>query len=363
VHESTVKVIWRFLPDLSTFTISITDTGKGRASLASSHNAARKLVEIPGSTLQFSKAPPGVLISMSNSLSFKRSEILIPILDDLAADDQTLFSRNIAPPILTRLANQGMSVSTTAAELVFQGFRDALTKRGEDILSKMDHVLEGAEIQDFDKLKEGLKSEFLKRLELALRLANPEYLSSTESIRARINHPNMPSVTALSEHVEKRKPGWLARLDLTCENLRATQATRVFLKKGEVFAGNRTARAIFDSAKKTLDIIDTYFGPKVFDMLEISEGSVQIRLISDKSDRLTVQAYQDFKKQYGRVEFRRCDPKEIHDRYVIVDGVRAWHFGHSLKDLGEKDSEVNSVPSAEIVKRFEELWQKAKPVA
>jgi len=298
---------------------------------------------------------------MSNSITFERSEILIPLLNDLEANDQTLFSRSIAPPILSRLSSQGIGVSTMAAELVFQGFRDALTKRGEDILSKMDHVLNGADIRDFDKLKEGLKAELLKRLESALQLANPEYLRSTESIRARIKHPNMPSETALSEHVERLKPGWLAKADLICENLRATQTTRLFLKKGDVFAGNRAARAIFESAKKMLDIIDTWFGPKVFDMLEVSEGSVQIRLISDQSKPPTVQAYQDFKKQYGRVEFRRCDPKEIHDRYVIVDGVRAWHFGHSLKDLGEKDSEINSVPAAEIVRRFEELWRKAKP--
>jgi len=48
--------------------------------------------------------------------------------------------------------------------------------------------------------------------------------------------------------------------------------------------------------------------------------------------------------------------------HSAADQPRAWHFGHSLKDLGEKDSEINSVPAAEIVRRFEELWRKAKPV-
>ncbi len=81
-------------------------------------------------------------MTAQNSPSFERSEILIPILDDLEANDQTLFSRNIAPPILTRLASQGMSFSSSAAELVFQGFRDALTKRGDDILSAMRHVFD-----------------------------------------------------------------------------------------------------------------------------------------------------------------------------------------------------------------------------
>jgi hypothetical protein len=64
-------------------------------------------------------------------MNFERNEILIPILDDLAVHDQSLFSRNIAPPILTRLHSQGLGVSSMAVELIFQRFRDELTKRGD----------------------------------------------------------------------------------------------------------------------------------------------------------------------------------------------------------------------------------------
>jgi hypothetical protein len=227
----------------------------------------------------------------------------------------------------------------------------------------MTNVLNGAHVENFDELKEGLKAELIKRLQAAESIATPEFLRSTQLIRTQITHPNLPPPTALSEHVEKQRPRWFAQIDLICENLRSTQSPRLLLQKGEVFAGNRAARAVFESAKKSLDIIDTYFGPKVFDMLEVSEDSVQIRLISDKApDGPTSQAFQDFKKQYGRVEFRLCDRKDIHDRYIIVDGVRALHFGHSLKDLGGSASEINSVPSAEIVKLFDGLWLKAKPV-
>jgi TIR domain len=153
-------------------------------------------------------------------MNFERSNILTTILDNLEVDDHILFS-SIAPPILTR--SKGLEVSTSAAQLVFQGFRDVLTKRGDAILSEMDNVLKGADIKDFDKLAEGLKAELMKRLESALKLATPEFLSSTESIRSRINHPNMPSATALSDSIEKCKPRWLAKVDFICENLRATR--------------------------------------------------------------------------------------------------------------------------------------------
>jgi hypothetical protein len=122
-------------------------------------------------------------------MSFERSDILIPILDDLAANDQALFSRSIAPPILTRLASQGKGVSTAAAKLVYQGFRDALTKRAADILSKMTQVLKTAYIEDFGGLAEGLKAELLKRLESTLQL-QIQNNSDRQSLYARI--PSIP---------------------------------------------------------------------------------------------------------------------------------------------------------------------------
>jgi hypothetical protein len=137
----------------------------------------------------------------------------------------------------------------------------------------------------------------------------------------------------------------------------------LFLKKGEIFGGNRALRAIFESATKSIDIIDTYLGPKVFDLLEVSNGSVQIRLISDKKvDNPTKQAFQDFKQQYGRIEFRRCDLKDIHARYIILDGRTVLHIGHSLKDLGQSDSSIETA-SSDVLQRFEDLWLNAKIVS
>jgi hypothetical protein len=167
----------------------------------------------------------------------------------------------------------------------------------------------------------------------------------------------------LSEHVDKLKSRLFAEIDLVCTKLRDAQQPRVLFKKGEVFAGNRAARALFTKARQSLDIIDTYFGPQTFDMLEVTDDSVNIRLISDKQPASMVQAFRAFNQQYNnRVEFRVCAAKDLHDRYVIIDKQQAFHVGHSIKDLGRKDSEIASVPPAEIVNRFEQLWSTATPV-
>ena len=118
------------------------------------------------------------------------------------------------------------------------------------------------------------------------------------------------------------------------------QAPRLFPKAGEVIAGNRAARAIFTAARQAIDIIDTYLGPSVFDMLELTDTTVRIRLISDKSDAATKLAYTLFNQQFNnRSEFRLSDPSthKQHDRFIVIDGARALHLGGSIKDLGKSD--------------------------
>src|SRR5260370_38065693 len=117
---------------------------------------------------------------------------------------------------------------------------------------------------------------------------------------------------ALAEHVEKLKTKWFAEIELFCAQLHDSQAPRLFLKAGEVFAGNRAARAIFAAAKQSLDIIDTYFGPQVFDMLEVSPTSVRIRLINNRAGGPAKLAFTLFNQQFNnRAEFRICDRNAI----------------------------------------------------
>ena len=97
-------------------------------------------------------------------------------------------------------------------------------------------------------------------------------------------------------------------------------------------------------------------------MLELSPASVRIRLISDKSNNVTKQAYTLFKQQFGRIEFRLCDPKDIHDRFIIVDGQKALHAGHSIKDLGGSDTLIDSAELGPHKQRFEDLWLKGQSV-
>jgi hypothetical protein len=299
-------------------------------------------------------------VSSASQPSFERSEILGPILDHLAVNDAMVL-HGLQQKVLGEVVARGREIDSPAQHLVFQALRDALTGRGEEILSQIRKVFDGIYIEDFENLSTGLKAELLSRLESFRDLASAELQRSTQS--SRIDPRFLPSPNALFEHLNQLKPKLFAEIDLICAKLHDAQQPRVVFNKGEVFAGNRAARALFTKAKQSLDIIDTYFGPQIFDMLEVSDSSVQIRLISDKQPAPVVQAFHAFNRQFNnRVQFRICAAKDLHDRYVIIDKQQAFHVGHSIKDLGTKDSEIDSVPPAEIVNRFEELWATATPV-
>ena len=293
-------------------------------------------------------------------MNFERADLLGPILDDLSVnDDQALFW-GIQQKILGEGSSRGMMMSSGTAMRIFYAFSEKIYERGEAIFTEIERVLTGAYIDDFEELSTALKLDWDRRIEAVKRIALNEFRTSTSQIRNQF--PTVPSESDLLERIEKIRRKWFAEIDLFCTKLHDSQTPRLFLQAGEVFAGNRAARAVFTAATQSLDIIDTYFGSQVFDMLEITRTSVQIRLISDKASDEAKQAYLLFKQQYGRIEFRKCDPKEVHDRFVIVDAKQALHIGHSIKDLGKSDTLIDAALIGPHQNRFEELWLKATPV-
>ena len=292
-------------------------------------------------------------------MDFERSDILEPILDHLEANDRNLYW-GIQEKVLGQRTALGQGIGSSAAAEVIQSFQKEVSDRAEKIFSEMRRVLYDAYIEDFDNLTEALKAEWNNRMAATAGVAYDFF------IKLRQRDLSTPSPI---EYVEKIKPKWLGEIELFYTRLHDSQAPRLFLKAGEVFAGNRAARKIFTEAKQSLDIIDTYIGPEVFDMLEVTSPSVRIRIITNtikgRTENAIKLAFTRFNEQFqNRAQFRLCDPNidRLHDRFIIVDGIRALHLGHSVKDLGKAESLIDSAELDPHKTRFEELWLRAQPV-
>jgi hypothetical protein len=238
---------------------------------------------------------------------------------------------------------------------IIQACGDEIENRGFKIISEMRRVLDGSKIDDFGELGEVLRSLYMGQIDALAKFADVELGVYKGQYR---EHPR-PNVT---DRVAEIKGIHLPEIDLLCAQLKDSQATRFSFNPGEVFAGNRVARQIFESAKQSIDIIDPYLGPEVLDMLEVTAPSVQIRLLTDKLANPTLGAYRAFSTQFGRVELRRVAPQQLHDRYIIVDNQTAIHLGHSVKDLGKRMSEIQSIPPGPVIQSFYSFWASATPV-
>ncbi len=146
--------------------------------------------------------------------------------------------------------------------------------------------------------------------------------------------------------------------------------TRVTTKKhgqtlipaGHQFTGQRLARAVLASATKSLDILDPYAGPELFDRIDDAGVKVNLRILTSRQSSTSLSYFQAFKRSYPNAALRISEEEKLHDRFIIVDGTSAYHFGHSIKDLGKKDTHVSPVEKIDPLKSlFEERWTEAKP--
>lgn len=138
----------------------------------------------------------------------------------------------------------------------------------------------------------------------------------------------------------------------------------VVIRAGERFRANRLLREIFASAREELSILDPYVGPPLFDLLEEIAQRLQIRIItSEKIKEAAYLSYKAFRSQYPRTELRILTEDKLHDRFILWDGTHGVHLGHSIKDLGEKDTQVTVLKTAtEQYSLFEERWAESKAI-
>lgn len=157
---------------------------------------------------------------------------------------------------------------------------------------------------------------------------------------------------SLTQEKEWEKPGII----------RVTQQIRgeILIPAGAHFAAQRVTKEIFGSAKLYLDIIDPYAGAQLFDRISDADISVDVRIIT--MDQRGRSYYEAFKKNYPTIEMRALD-KVLHDRFVLVDRVSGYHFGHSLKDLGNKDTRISRLTDVKATMAlFEMRWAESKPL-
>jgi hypothetical protein len=174
-------------------------------------------------------------------------------------------------------------------------------------------------------------------------------------------HPTTPKPTPLASEaeIESLATAWPSEIDLLFHAASASQERQVILRAGETLKANLVLRQIFQSAQSSIDVYDPYIGARFFAWLSDKRPQVSVRILSadvKPSDRQTAM---DFKKDYGGLELRE-QKSGMHDRFIIIDRTTAYMVGHSMKDLGSRDTAVTEAPAPKsVIDLFEERWNAA----
>ena len=119
---------------------------------------------------------------------------------------------------------------------------------------------------------------------------------------------------------------------------------------------------IITTASKEIILIDNYLNEKILDLLASKNLDVSCKVLTlPKSLTNSLQTFiEAFNKQSKNLEVKTSTV--FHDRFVIIDRTKFYHFGASIKDAGNKGFMFSKIEQDFImqglINQFEAEWAK-----
>ncbi len=103
---------------------------------------------------------------------------------------------------------------------------------------------------------------------------------------------------------------------------------------GQIFDAYKLIADIIRSAKRSIILIDNYIDDSVLMLFTKRKTKVTVTIYTKSISKVLKQDLQKHNAQYQPIEIKQL--KTAHDRFMIIDENRVYHFGASLKDFGKK---------------------------
>lgn len=116
---------------------------------------------------------------------------------------------------------------------------------------------------------------------------------------------------------------------------------------GQIYDAFSLIVSFIKKAETEIILIDGYVDVETLNLLSKKKENVQITIYTSTKTKLTNMDINRFNAQYPYLEVKHT--KTFHDRFLILDGVTAYHIGASLKDAGQKCFGINLIQNTEII--------------
>ena len=125
------------------------------------------------------------------------------------------------------------------------------------------------------------------------------------------------------------------------------EVTQKIFFEGQIYDAFSLLTELVSKAEKELVLIDNYVDVGTLNILAKKKQGVKVVLYTEKKTKLSPEDISNFNRQYPLLEVKHTEA--FHDRFLIVDGVYAYHIGASIKDAGKKCFGINKMEDAKIV--------------
>lgn len=118
--------------------------------------------------------------------------------------------------------------------------------------------------------------------------------------------------------------------------------------EGQIYDAFSLLVKLVGSAEKSIILIDNYVDVNTMNILAKKKRNVNVQLYTMQQTKLTVADVKTFNRQYPKLEVKYI--KSFHDRFIVLDDIKAYHVGASLKDAGKKCFAINRLEDEGLIK-------------
>ena len=176
--------------------------------------------------------------------------------------------------------------------------------------------------------------------------------------------------SAQAEGYRQRLPEWRRLLRMWIREIDEFETpgdlTEQYIRPRSQFDAYVQLRDMMQTAAGSLMVVDPYTDDETLQLLKTVSPDVHVRVLTVNPAKDFGYVLKLFRKQWGGKIEARQGPKELHDRFLLIDD-RLFFSGASFKDLGRRGSfmaEIRTEAIKQAVKRdIEAWWEAAQPIA
>lgn len=116
---------------------------------------------------------------------------------------------------------------------------------------------------------------------------------------------------------------------------------------GQIYDAFSLLVSLINKANKRIVLVDNYVDINTLNILAKKKLNVEVIIYTEKKIRLSEADIDNFNRQYPSLVVKHTGI--FHDRFLIIDGMLAYHIGASIKDAGKKCFGINLIEDSRII--------------